>query len=365
VIAAGGTAGHVVPALAVADALRGQGAEVEFIGGERAEAELVPAAGYPFHSLRVRGIDRDNPLRAARALLLAAGAAGRARRILREVGADAVLGGGGYVAGPVGLAARTAGLPLVLSEADSHLGVANRMLAPFARRVCLAFPVEGREGKRYLVTGRPVPAATGHADRHAARERFGIPAEHQCLLVFGGSLGARRLNHAAIDAFGEAAPCVVLHACGRRDEDELRGRLAALGSPSHYRLVAYIEPFADALAAADLVVARAGGSVLEVAAAGLPSVLVPYPHATADHQTQNARYMARAGAAVVVPDAELDGPRLAREVGALLGAPQRMAELANAARAAARPDAAERIAAELMAAARAGPGRVAHSPPRS
>ena len=182
----------------------------------------MPAAGYPFHPLRVRGIDRDNPLRAARALLLAAGAAGRARRILREVGADAVLGGGGYVAGPVGLAARTAGLPLVLSEADSHLGVANRMLAPFARRVCLAFPLEGREGKRYLVTGRPVPAATGHADRHAARERFGIPAEHQCLLVFGGSLGARRLNHAAIDAFGEAAPCVVLH----RLRAARRGRVA-------------------------------------------------------------------------------------------------------------------------------------------
>src|SRR4051812_40048446 len=149
VIAAGGTAGHVVPALAVADALRARGAEVEFIGGERAEAELVPAAGYPFHQLSVRGIDRDNPIRAVGAVFLAARATARARRLLKEIGADAVLGGGGYVAGPVGLAARTLGLPLVLTEADSHLGVSNRMLAPFAARVCLAFPIAGRRGEKW------------------------------------------------------------------------------------------------------------------------------------------------------------------------------------------------------------------------
>ena len=348
VIAAGGTAGHVVPALAVADALRARGAGVAFVGGERAEAELVPDAGYPFHPLRVAGIDRRNPLRAARALMLAAGATVRARRLLRTLGGDAVLGGGGYVAGPVGLAAATLRLPLALTEADSHLGVANRLLAPLARRVFLAFPLDGRTGGKYVVTGRPVPRGTGESDRRAARERFGIAADAQCLLVFGGSLGARRLNDAAVDAFGAAAPCAVLHAAGRRDHDDLRRRLDALGSPSHYRLYAYIKPFADALAAADLVAARAGGSVLELAAAGLPAILVPYPHATADHQTTNARYMERAGAAVVVPDAELDGPRLAREVAALLGAPDRLAAMGSAARAAARSDAAERIAEELL-----------------
>jgi UDP-N-acetylglucosamine--N-acetylmuramyl-(pentapeptide) pyrophosphoryl-undecaprenol N-acetylglucosamine transferase len=352
VIAAGGTAGHVVPALAVADALKARGAEVAFIGGERAEAELVPGAGYPFHPLRVAGIDRRNPLRAARALLLAAGASARARRLLRSIGADVVMGGGGYVAGPVGLAAGTLGLPLALAEADSHLGVANRLLAPLARRVFLAFPIPGRTGGKYLVTGRPVPPGTGQADRGAARERFGIALDARCLLVFGGSLGARRLNEAALDAFGAAAPCTVVHASGRRDHDDLRRRLDALGSPPHYRLYAYIEPFADALAAADLVAARAGGSVLELAAAGLPAILVPYPQATGDHQTANARYMERAGAAVVVPDAELDGPLLAREVAAVLGAPERLAAMQAAARATARPDAAERIAEELLALAR-------------
>lgn len=347
-IAAGGTAGHVVPALAVADALRARGAEVEFVGGERAEAELVPAAGYPFHRLRVEGIDRENPLRAARALLLAGRATVQARALLRRLAPGAVLGGGGYVAGPVGLAARSLGVPIVLTEADSHLGMTNRMLAPLARRVFLAFPIEGREGSLWEVSGRPVPAGTGAADRAAARQRLGIGEGEACVLVFGGSLGARRLNDATVDAFGAAAPAAVLHASGRRDHDDLRRRLDALGSPPHYHLHPYIEPFADALAAADLAVARAGGGVQELLVAGLPSVLVPYPHATADHQTKNARWAERAGAAVVVPDAELDGPRLAREVAALLGAPQRMDEMAKAARAAARPDAAERIAEELL-----------------
>jgi len=348
VIAAGGTAGHVVPALAVADALRARGAEVEFVGGERAEAELVPAAGYPFHRLRVEGIDRGNPLRAARAVLLAGRATVRARALLRRLGPGAVLGGGGYVAGPVGLAARSLGVPIVLTEADSHLGMTNRMLAPLARRVFLAFPIEGLYGARWMVSGRPVPGGTGAADRAAARKRFGIEEGEPCVLVFGGSLGARRLNEATLDAFGTAAPGAVLHASGRRDHDDLRRRLDALGSPPHYHLHPYIEPFADALAAADLAVARAGGGVQELLVARLPSVLVPFPHATADHQTKNARWAERAGAAVVVPDDELDGPRLAREVAALLGAPQRMTEMANAAAAAAKPDAAERIADELL-----------------
>jgi UDP-N-acetylglucosamine--N-acetylmuramyl-(pentapeptide) pyrophosphoryl-undecaprenol N-acetylglucosamine transferase len=348
VIAAGGTAGHVVPALAVAAELRDSGARVEFVGGERAEAELVPAAGFPFHELKVAGIDRKNPVRAARAVGLALGATVKARTLLKRLGADAVMGGGGYVAAPVGVAARSLGLPVVATEADSHLGITNRLLARFADRVFLAFPIEGRSGDRYTVVGRPIPPGTGQADRAAARARLGIGPDERCLLVFGGSLGARRINHAALEAFGSDAPVAVLHASGRRDHDELARRLAELGSPPHYHLHPYLDPFADALAAADLVVARAGGSVLEVAAAGLPSVLVPYPYATADHQTANARHMERAGAAVVVPDAELDGPRLAREVGALLGAPDRMAAMAAAARELARPDAARRVADELL-----------------
>jgi UDP-N-acetylglucosamine--N-acetylmuramyl-(pentapeptide) pyrophosphoryl-undecaprenol N-acetylglucosamine transferase len=347
-IAAGGTAGHVVPAVAIADALSERGAEVLFLGGERAEAELVPAAGYPFHPLNVAGIDRRNPLKAARAVGLAVGATAAARRILKRERVAAVIGGGGYVAGPAGAAAIALRLPLVLTEADSHLGIANRLLAPRARKVFLAFPIAGRDGDRYEVVGRPVPRITGKVDRAEARKRFDLPADKACLLVFGGSLGARSINLAALDAFGRAAPCSVLHASGRRDYDELRARLEELGSPPHYRLEPYVEPFADALAVADLAVARAGGSVFELAAAGVPSVLIPYPHATADHQSGNARWMANGGAAVVIPDSELDGARLAREVGALLGSPHRLESMRTGARKLARADAADHIAGEVL-----------------
>src|SRR4051794_36142413 len=150
-IAAGGTAGHVVPALAIADALRERGADVLFLGGERAEAELVPAAGYPFFPLKVAGIDRKNPLKAVRALGLAASASRAARRILASERVGAVLGGGGYVAGPAGAAAISLRMPLVLTEADSHLGIANRVLARGARKVFLAFPIDGRTAPRYEI----------------------------------------------------------------------------------------------------------------------------------------------------------------------------------------------------------------------
>jgi UDP-N-acetylglucosamine--N-acetylmuramyl-(pentapeptide) pyrophosphoryl-undecaprenol N-acetylglucosamine transferase len=346
VIAAGGTAGHVVPAIAVADALRAEGADVVFVGGERAEAELVPAAGYPLEPIRVEGISRSNPLAAARAVGKAAGALGAAHRILRRHRPDAVMGGGGYVAGPVGLAALARRIPVVLTEADSHLGVTNRLLAPRARRVCLAFPIEGREGPRYRLTGRPVPPAV--TDRAGARADFGIPDGELCVLVFGGSLGARSINVAALEAFADA-PFRVLHVAGRRDFAELAEKAPRA---ARYDLRDYVTPFGRALAAADLAVARAGGSVFELAQYGLPAVLIPYPHAAHDHQTANARWMERAGAAVVIPDGELDGTRLARTVGELAADRARLAQMAGASRRLARPDAAADIAREVLEAAR-------------
>jgi UDP-N-acetylglucosamine--N-acetylmuramyl-(pentapeptide) pyrophosphoryl-undecaprenol N-acetylglucosamine transferase len=345
VIAAGGTAGHVVPAIAVADALRAEGAEVSFVGGQRAEAELVPAAGYELDPIRVEGISRSNPLKAARAAAKAGLALRDARAILRRREAAAVLGGGGYVAGPVGLAAVLRRVPLVLTEADSHMGLSNRLLAGRARRVCLAFPIPGRDGERYLVTGRPVPPRD--ADRDAARAALGIPAEERCVLVFGGSLGARSVNHAAVAAFA-GAPYRVLHIAGRRDFPDL----TAPGP--HYDLRDYLVPFGQALAAADLAVARAGGSIFELAQYGLPAVLVPYPHATADHQTANARWMEQGGAATVIADAALTPDGLRAAVDAILLDDTRLRDMAAAAARLARPDAARDVARAVLEAA-AGP----------
>jgi UDP-N-acetylglucosamine--N-acetylmuramyl-(pentapeptide) pyrophosphoryl-undecaprenol N-acetylglucosamine transferase len=347
VIAAGGTAGHVVPALAVADALRADGARVVFVGGERAERTMVPAAGYELRTIAVEGMSRSNPFKAARALGKAVLAVRTARAILRDARPDGVLGAGGYVAGPVGMAAVAGRVPLVLAEADSHLGLTNRLLARWARRVCLAFPIAGRDGERYLVTGRAVPPPA--TDRAAARARFGLGNQETCVLVFGGSLGARTINEAAVAGLAGAA-FRVLHACGSRDYADLRERLGP-DPPANYDLREYITPFGDAILASDLCVARAGGSIFEVAAHGRAAILVPYPHASGDHQSSNARWMEEAGAAIVVPDAELDAARLAREVNALLGDPARLEAMGRASAALARPDAAQRIAAEVLAAA--------------
>jgi UDP-N-acetylglucosamine--N-acetylmuramyl-(pentapeptide) pyrophosphoryl-undecaprenol N-acetylglucosamine transferase len=338
----------VVPALAVADALRAEaGANVVFVGGERAEKTLVPEAGYELRPIAVEGLSRTNPLKAARGVLKAGAALRTAQKILRDVRPDAVMGGGGYVAGPVGAAAAAGRIPLVLTEADSHLGLTNRLLAGRARRVCLAFPLHGRTGEKYLVTGRPVPPPV--TDRDRARSDFGLAVGDTCVLVFGGSLGARSINEASIDAFRDA-PFKVLHACGVRDYPALRERLGS-PPPANYDLREYITPFGDALAAADLTVARAGGSIFEVAAHGLPAILVPYPHAAADHQTANAKWMVDAGAATLIPDADVTPQRLDDEVGALLNDPARLAAMAQASRGLARPDAARDIAREVLAAA--------------
>lgn len=328
--------------MAVAAELRASGAEVSFLGTrERIEAELVPAAGYEIDYLKVRGIDRRNPLRAA-------------RRAIRDRGADVVMGGGGFVAGPAGLAAVLSHTPLVLTEADSHLGLSNRLLAGRATRVCLAFPVEGREGGRYLVTGRPVPEAVLRADRAAARERFGVPADARCLLAMGGSQGARSINLAAIEAFAErgSRDFHVVHLAGRRDFDELDRRLGAAPHRDRYTLLAYEPDLGDTLAASDLVLARSGGSIFEVTAAGRPAILVPYPHATAGHQSANAAWMEEAGAAQTIRDEELSAERLEDEVGRLLGDEERLGEMARASASLARPDAARRIADEILAAVR-------------
>src|ERR1700744_1888989 len=256
VVAAGGTAGHVVPAMAVAAELRESGAEVSFLGTrDKMEAELVPASGYEIDFLKVRGIDRRNPLRAARAGFEAIGAGGAARAALRRRRADVVMGGGGYVAGPAGLAATLTRTPLVLTEADSHLGLANRLLAGRARRICLAFPIEGRTGDRYLVTGRPVPGTGLSADRGAARARCAIGGEERALLVIGGSLGARSVNFAALEAFAEREGRAfrVLHLAGTRDYAALRERLDAAPYKGGYELIAYEPNLGDVLAARDLI----------------------------------------------------------------------------------------------------------------
>jgi UDP-N-acetylglucosamine--N-acetylmuramyl-(pentapeptide) pyrophosphoryl-undecaprenol N-acetylglucosamine transferase len=340
-IAAGGTVGHVAPALAVAEALRRRGGLVTFAGSpDRVEARLVPERGYEFDAFAVSGLPRGPGLELVRAAGKALAAPAACLRILRRRKPDAVLGAGGYVAGPMVLAARFERIPCALSEADAHLGLANRLAAPLAERVFLALPV-GRDGEKYRAVGRPIPAASRAVARAEARSRLGLPPDSRVVLVFGGSLGARLLNDLALDAWAESGPAVI-HLCGERDYPELRDR----ASRPDYILQPFMDEIGVAYGAADVALARAGGSVWELAAAGLPAVLVPGAFATGDHQEKNARWFADAGGAVVVPETEAArAPGLVEE---LLGDADRLAAMAAAMRAVAKPDAAEEIADELV-----------------
>jgi UDP-N-acetylglucosamine--N-acetylmuramyl-(pentapeptide) pyrophosphoryl-undecaprenol N-acetylglucosamine transferase len=363
-IAAGGTAGHVLPALAIAEELTARGVRVSFAGPPRPEQRLLLDAGYEVDEFDVRGIPRDFGAATLKALGVAVKAPVECAAILRRREPDVVLGAGGYAAGPMVTAAWLRRIPAALTEADAHLGLANRLAAPFARRVFLAYPLPGRSGGKYRVVGRPVPRrsslpAGGQAE---ARRRFELPEEGPVVLVVGGSQGARRLNEAAVEAFdagGGTAPGApgVLHLAGERDYAALAPRVTRPG----YRLLAFTDEFGDALGACDLVVSRSGGVVWEIAAAGKPALLVPYPHATADHQTKNARHFERAGGALAVPEGELDLRRQAQE---LLADPARLASMGAAMRAAARPGAAAAVAEELIALAAAGQGETAAEPGR-
>jgi UDP-N-acetylglucosamine--N-acetylmuramyl-(pentapeptide) pyrophosphoryl-undecaprenol N-acetylglucosamine transferase len=320
---------------------------VSFAGSpDRVEARLVPEAGYEFDPFRSSGLPRKPGFALVRALGTAAGAPAACLRILRRRRPNVVLGAGGYVSGPMVLAAALRRTPSALLEADAHLGLANRLAAPFASRVFLAAPVSGHDGAKYRVTGRPVPQRSLAAPAAEARRLFELPAEGPLLLVLGGSQGALRLNELAAERWGGAGPAV-LHLCGERDYETLRERVTR----PDYRLLPFTDKIGAAYGAADLALARAGGSVWELAAAGLPAVLVPYPHATADHQMKNARQLEAAGGAAVVPEAELDRvPALIEEL--LLDAPRRE-RMSRAMFEIARPGAAAEIAEELVALASA------------
>ncbi len=309
---------------------------------DRIEARLVPEAGYELDTFRISGLPRRPSPALARALLQAGRAPRACARILEARKPDVVLGGGGYVAGPMVYAAARRKIPAALMEADAHLGLANRLSVPFVRRVFLALPIAGCEGSKYRVTGRPIPARSRSVERGEARRLFGLPESGPVLLVFGGSLGARVLNELAIDAFGEAGPAV-LHLAGTRDYDDLSSRVTR----PDYRLVAFTEEFGAALGASDLALARAGGSVWELAAAGKPAVLVPGLFATGDHQEKNARYFELGRGAVVVQEAEVG--RVPDLIRSLLDDPSRLAEMSAAMTRLARPDAADEIAEELIA----------------
>ncbi len=363
VIAGGGTAGHVFPSIAVADRLRERGAAVRFIGSETGqEASLVPAAGYPFHPVAAVPFRRELSWRAASAPFVALRSVAACRPIVRD--ALAVLGMGGYASVGAVLAARSAGVPVVLHEQNAVPGLANRVLSRVAAAIALTFEdARGRvpRGLRAEVTGVPVRReildvpARGVELAEEARRRLRLASGRTTVLVTGGSQGALHLNRAVAGAI----PLLE----GRSDL-----QLLVLTGPAHegavpvpvdretavsVRVLPFLAHMELALAVADVAVARAGANTIhELAVCGIPSILIPYPHATEQHQEANARELERAGAAEVYLDRELTPEGLAGRIVSLLADEDRRASMGERAAGWAKPDAAERVARLVLEVAR-------------
>ena len=321
-IAAGGTAGHINPALALAEELRTRGHEVAFFGqSRRLEGTLVPQAGFGLTSLDVTGFDRSKPWTLLSALWRMRKAERHLTRHFAEVGTpDVAVGFGAYIELPLMRWCAKHGVPYVLHEQNSVPGLANKTSAGKAARVCVSLPVaieafrdRVADQSRIVVTGNPVRRSVIDASREAGRAAFGVAEGQTMLLVFGGSLGARHLNEGMValkDELLARKDVCVIHSTGRELFDEVTAQLA-LGEDeaTRWQVRPYIDNMGEALAAADLVLSRAGASsIAEIAALAVPSMLVPYPFATADHQTTNARYLVDAGAAVMVADDQIDSP---------------------------------------------------------
>lgn len=359
----GGTGGHVYPGLAVAEQLRRlvPEAEIRFVGTRRGiEATLVPKAGWPFTAVSASGFRGLGAVARLRFLLnFALGAVGSLGLLLRWR-PNVVLGTGGYVSAPVITAASLLGIECAVQEQNAIPGSVNRLVGRRARRAYLGFAGAARwfPAGRCVATGNPVRAAMAAGAEAQAPRRSG-PDAH--VLVFGGSGGAATLNRAVVQAAAgwSAQPgLTVLAQTGPREFAAVRDAVAAAAPAGGVVVVPYIDDMAAELARADLVVCRAGAMTLaELHCLGRPAVLVPFPHATDDHQTRNARDCEQAGAAVVVPDAECDGPRLEALVAGLLAEPGRLEAMAAAARSLGRPQAAAVIAADLLALAGHPAGR--------
>ena len=336
-IMAGGTGGHVFPALACAHEFQSRGYKVHWLGTPRGiENEVVPAAGLPLHLIEVSGLRGKSVASLLKAPWQLLRSLWQARRVMRQLQPVCVLGLGGYVTGPGGLAARLAGVPLVIHEQNAVAGTANRSLAPFAARVCEAFPGTFAASDKRRTTGNPV-----RTELFLETPRDSLADRRPRLLVLGGSLGAEPLNKLLPDALAQVSSELrpeVFHQAGKQHADVTRERYEAAGVAA--QVAPFIKDMASAYAWADLVICRAGAlTVCELAAAGLPSFLVPLPHAIDDHQTHNAEYLAKEGAALLLPQATTDAAALAAQLTEVLMQPEKLKAMGATARRLSRPDA--------------------------
>lgn len=360
VLSGGGTAGHINPALALAEVLQDRGHEVFYAGTPNGvEAVLVQAAGLPFTGFEASGFDRSHPLSLAKGMRKLGKSTMAASKWFLEVKPHAVVAFGGYACLPVGRAAKSMHVPLVVHEQNSVMGMANDFLSKDAAAVALTYEVAGegvKDKNKLIVTGNPVRSSVLQATREEGRAYLGIPEDATVLLVFGGSLGARHIN-TAIAAMKDDLLAIeglhVVHITGNKELDTVKEALALTSEEEQrYHVMGYQDHMGETLAAADLIVSRAGASSLaEISARRIPAVLVPFPHATADHQTMNASEYVERGAAVLISDDKVETPHFSEMVLALINDPDLRAGMAEAAATFETEDAAGKLAdvVELVA----------------
>ena len=351
-IAAAGTGGHVYPGLSVGEALVDLGVarrDVVYVGGDRLESTVYPDEGFPFLGVEIRGLQRSFSPGNLTLPLVVMRAKRRIEQAMEEREITAALGMGGYVTIPTALAARRVGVPLYLAEQNAEAGLANRLATRWADRTFVAFPeTRGLDDGEWV--GNPVREPFWSFDRATLRQRaldhYRLESSVPVLGVFGGSLGAGILNDAVAHLLENwrSAPIQVVHLTGRAHHRELTSRMGADGVS--WRRIAFETSMENFYAASDLILARAGGAVAEISATASPSILVPGEFGSSGHQTGNARFFSRQGAAVVIPESKLD--RLGAVIQELLFDEPKLAEMSAAAAKIARPDAARAIAKAMM-----------------
>ncbi|MFT5349319.1 MAG: UDP-N-acetylglucosamine--N-acetylmuramyl-(pentapeptide) pyrophosphoryl-undecaprenol N-acetylglucosamine transferase [Planctomycetota bacterium] len=346
-IMAGGTGGHVYPALAVADYLRDRGAGIRWLGTETGlEARVVPAKGYSLSTIKVAGLRGKSLMSLLLAPFMLFAAILHALVLIRQFKPDAVLGMGGYVSGPGGVAAWLLRVPLYIHEQNAIAGLTNRLLAPLSKMIMQGFPDTFDAGSRVKTTGNPVRSEIIRSAKVETRNA-NDEKDHVCLLVLGGSLGARALNQtvpSALKCLSAECHFQIWHQTGTQHFQETKGIYEKFDL-HEARVDAYIEDMAGAYEWADLVLCRAGALTLaELCVSGLASILVPYPHAVDDHQTVNARYLSDKGAAILLPETDLQADTLATLLSGLCNARSRLHDMAAKTRQLAQVDATVQVA---------------------
>ncbi|MEG6585942.1 undecaprenyldiphospho-muramoylpentapeptide beta-N-acetylglucosaminyltransferase [Dendrosporobacter sp. 1207_IL3150] len=358
IVSGGGTGGHIYPAITLIKAIKSlrNSCEILYIGtNEGLEADIIPKEGLPFATIEVRGLAREISLKNVATVLKTFGSLWQSRRLISQFKPDVVIGTGGYVCGPVLLAASLMGIPTMIQEQNVVPGITNRILAKFVDKIAVGYADAAKHFNRsakVVFTGNPIRPEVLSALREEGMSKLGLDPKKKTILISGGSRGARSINTAMIQVHKHYAGnknIQLLHVTGKNEYNDIVGNLMQIGidtaTAGNIIIKPYLYDMPNALAATDLAIFRAGAiGLAELTSLGIPSILIPYPYAAENHQEFNARVMEHQGAAVVIKDNELNGEKLTKVVDGLIFDNERLKVMAKASKSLGRPDAAEQIA---------------------